>query len=55
MFDFFGLTNEQLNLLENTNIPANIYKTDNVAYKFWFRSLLQKIDSSIVFENLPDG
>lgn len=55
MFDFFGLTNEQLNLLENTNIPSTYYQTDNLAYKFWFRSLLQKIDSSILFKNLPKG
>lgn len=53
--DFTGFTQQQLNLLESWKIPEQYYKTNNLAYLFWFRSLLQKIDSSILFKNLPSG
>lgn len=41
-------------VLEAMKIP-NVYWTNKSReYKYWFRSLLQKIDSSIVFKGLPE-
>ena len=53
MFDF--LLENSSDLFENMHIPNVYEKHDNVSYKYWFRSLLHKIDSSIVFKNLPEG
>lgn len=53
MFDF--LLENSADLFENMHIPNVYEKHNNVAYKYWFRSLLHKIDSSIVFKNLPEG
>lgn len=53
MFDFFS--SECADFLESLQIP-NVYHAENsIAYKYWFRSLLHKIDSSIVFNGLPKG
>jgi len=52
MLDFFS--DENAKLLESLKIP-NVYQTDSFEYRYWFRSLLHKIDSSIVFTNLPEG
>lgn len=41
-------------ILEAMKIP-NVYWTDKSReYRYWFRSLLQKIDSAIVFKGLPE-
>lgn len=53
MFDF--LLENDCDLLQNLHVPDMYNKHDNIAYKYWFRSLLHKIDSSIVFKNLPEG
>lgn len=53
MIDIFN--EENINLLENLNIPNTYWKNKTKEYQYWFRSLLHKIDSSIVFSNLPDG
>lgn len=55
MIDLFNLSTNEANLLNSLHIPATYYKKDSLAYKFWFRSLLHKIDSSIIFKNLPKG
>jgi hypothetical protein len=34
-------------------IPNTYWKERTVEYKYWFRSLLQKIDSSLVFKGIP--
>ena len=50
------LFNERnINLLESIHVPNTYYNNRTVEYKYWFRSLLQKIDSAIIFENLPAG
>lgn len=50
------LFNERnINLLESIHVPNTYYNNRTVEYKYWFRSLLQKIDSAIIFENLPEG
>lgn len=50
------LNERQINLLENSiKVPNTYWKHRNKAYMYWFRSLLQKIDSSLVFSGLPKG
>lgn len=50
MFDYFN--NDEM--LERLNIPNTYFKNKTKEYQFWFRSLLQKIDSSLIFRGLPD-
>ena len=52
MLDFFST--ECATLLSNLNIP-DVYFKDSITYRYWFRSLLHKIDSSIIFKGLPEG
>ena len=48
--------NEQtIELLESFKVPNTYWKNGTKEYKYWFRSLLQKIDSSIIFDGLPAG
>lgn len=54
MLDIFNLTSEEAQLLNSIQLPQDIF-SKSLAYRFWFRSLLHKIDSSIVFNNLPEG
>lgn len=42
-----------INLLESLYVPNTYYKNKSVEYLYWFRSLLHKIDSSLIFEGLP--
>ena len=44
-----------INILESINVPNTYYKGRSREYMYWFRSLLQKIDSSIIFNDLPKG
>lgn len=53
MLDFFS--ENQADLLNNMKIPSTYWEKKSEVYKYWFRSLLHKIDSSIVFKNLPKG
>ena len=53
MLDFFS--EDTTDLLNNMKIPSTYYYQKSEVYKYWFRSLLHKIDSSIVFKNLPKG
>lgn len=53
MIDFFS--EDITDLLNNLKIPSTYYYGKSMVYKYWFRSLLHKIDSSIVFKNLPEG
>lgn len=53
MIDFFS--EDITDLLNNMKIPSTYYYGKSMVYKYWFRSLLHKIDSSIVFKNLPEG
>ena len=53
MLDFFDENNADL--LNNMHIPSTYYYGQSEVYKYWFRSLLHKIDSSIIFKNLPKG
>lgn len=53
MLDFFS--EDLTDLLNNLKIPSTYYYGKSLVYKYWFRSLLHKIDSSIVFKNLPEG
>lgn len=48
------LNERNINLLESIHVPNTYWKNRTVEYQYWFRSLLQKIDSSIIFENVPD-
>ena len=45
----------QIELLENIKVPNTYWKDRSKEYKYWFRSLLQKIDSILVFKNLPEN
>lgn len=49
------LNERTINILESIKVPNFYWKTKTVEYQYWFRSLLQKIDSSIIFNDLPKG
>ena len=49
------LTERNINLLESIGVPNTYWKNHTIEYKYWFRSLLQKLDSSIIFDGVPDG
>ena len=53
MIDFFST--ESASFLNDMQVPSTYFYSKSIAYKYWFRSLLHKIDSSIVFKNLPAG
>ena len=53
MLDFFS--ENTVDLLNGMQIPSTYYKDKSLEYRYWFRSLIHKIDSSIVFKNLPKG
>ena len=57
IFDIYdaGMDNEKTSILTDLKIPSTYYKNNNAAYRYWFRSLLHKIDSSLKFYDLPDG
>lgn len=52
MLDFFS--EESATFLSNLHIP-DVYQKESESYRYWFRSLLHKIDSSLVFSGLPEG
>lgn len=49
MFDYYNN-----DVLEHLAIPRTYFKNQTIEYKFWFRSLLQKIDSALIFKGLPE-
>lgn len=49
------LNERNINLLESIHVPNTYWKNRTVEYQYWFRSLLQKIDSSIIFNGVPDN
>ena len=50
------LDERQINILENSlQVPNTYWKGRTVEYRYWFRSLLHKIDSSLKFDGLPEG
>lgn len=53
MLDFFS--ENTVDLLNGMQVPSTYYKDKSIEYMYWFRSLIHKIDSSIVFKNLPKG
>lgn len=42
-----------ISILESMKIPNTYWKDRSYEYRYWFRSLLQKIDSSLIFKGLP--
>lgn len=42
-----------INILESMSVPSTYYNLKSQQYQYWFRSLLQKIDSCLEFKNLP--
>lgn len=42
-----------INILESIKVPNTYWNKKSIQYMYWFRSLLQKLDSAITFENLP--
>ena len=53
MLDFFS--ENTVDLLNGMQIPSTYFKEKSIAYRYWFRSLIHKIDSSIIFKGLPEG
>ena len=49
------LDEKTINLLESFHVPNTYWKNRSVEYQYWFRSLLQKLDSSILFDGMPEG
>lgn len=52
MIDFDERT---INILENIKAPNTYWNKRTWEYKYWFRALLQKIDSSLVFSGIPEN
>ena len=46
---------EDINLADGTYFPSEIHNADDIAYWYWFRSLLQRASSVIEFDNLPEN
>lgn len=42
-----------ISILESLKIPNTYWKDQTYEYKYWFRSLLHKVDSSLTFKGLP--
>ena len=42
-----------IHILESIHVPNTYWEKRSVEYQYWFRSLLQKIDSSIIFDGFP--
>lgn len=49
------LDERQINILESLHVPNTYWKGKTKEYKYWFRSLLQKIDSSLIFSGFPEN
>lgn len=43
----------QISILQNLTVPNTYWNLKSQQYQYWFRSLLQKIDSCLEFKNLP--
>ena len=43
----------QIAILQNMTVPSTYWNLRSQQYQYWFRSLLQKIDSCLEFKNLP--
>lgn len=41
------------NILENMKIPSTYWKDKSLLYRYWFRSLLQKVNSVLIWDSLP--
>ena len=50
MFDFMN----DVEWLERLSIPRTFFSKKTKMYRYFFRSLLQKIDSALIFKGLPD-
>lgn len=46
---------KQINLLESLGVPNTYWKDRTYEYHYWFRALLQKLDSSLIFDGLPEN
>lgn len=49
------LSERMINILESIKVPNTYWDKRSYEYKYFFRSLLQKIDSALIFKNLPEG
>ena len=47
-------TEQQINILESVKVPNTYWDKKSIEYQYWWRSLYQKVTSSIVFDGLPD-
>lgn len=43
-----------IEILENIKVPNTYWQKTSKEYRYWFRSLLQKMDSALIFEGLPE-
>lgn len=49
------LSERTINVLESIKVPNTYWDKKSYEYKYFFRSLLQKIDSALLFKNLPEN
>lgn len=49
------LSERTINVLESIKVPSTYWDKKSYEYKYFFRSLLQKIDSALEFKNLPEN
>lgn len=48
------LNERYLEMLRTIDVPEDYWKGRTIEYMYWFRSLLQKIDSGILIKGIPD-
>lgn len=48
------MDDQLINILESIHVPNTYWKRKTKMYLYWFRSLLHKIDSSLIFGGLPE-
>lgn len=51
----FEFDERTIQFYTNLKVPSTYWKERSWEYCYWFRSLMQKIDSSLIFKNLPKG
>lgn len=51
----FGFDERTISILESIGCPSVYWTNKTIEYKYWFRSLFQKMNSGLIFENLPEN
>ena len=44
-----------IGMLDKAYVPSKYLDGKDMEYRFWFRSLLQDLNSMLIFKNLPES